>query len=48
MGINKNFIALFAILLLIISTLPNIDSKSDKLSQETKLVDTTDVLNKKW
>lgn len=43
MGINKNFIALFAILLLVISILPNIDSKRDKLSQETKVVDTTDV-----
>ena len=37
MGINKNFMVLFAILLLVISILPNIYSKSDKLSQETAL-----------
>ena len=55
MGINKKFFALFAILLLVISVLPNIYNKSDKLSQEialseaktkeqeTKILDTTEI-----
>ena len=55
MGINKKFFALFAILLLVISVLPKIYNKSDKLSQEialseaktkeqeTKILDTTEI-----
>ena len=55
MGINKKFFALFAILLLVISVLPNIYNKSDKFSQEialseaktkeqeTKILDTNEI-----
>ena len=55
MGINKKFFALFAILLLVISVLPKIYNKSDKLSQEialseaktkeqeTKILDTNEI-----